>query len=205
MDKMVAEQVEAEAKRRAEEVERAQGGGEEAGGTRGQKWPRSDSCVRCRERGTECEWPESRRGKSCLACIAKKAKCLMAADSRPKKKRAWTPESDDEYSGVEARLDRMEARLEQMETKLDKLVSSVKWRMDRILVQVEDVREWVAGEFFARDAEAEFEEEESEVESGGEPEVAIGELEELREELIAYAKKKAEEAERLRREELDKE
>ena len=44
VDKMVAEQAEAEAKRRAEEVERAQGGGEEVGGTRGQKRPRSDSC-----------------------------------------------------------------------------------------------------------------------------------------------------------------
>ena len=125
----------------------------------------------------------------------------MAADSRPKKKWARTPESDDEYGRVEARLDWMEARLERMETKLDKLVSSVKWRMDCVLVQVEDVREWVAGEFFARDAEAEFEEEESEVESGGEPEAAVGELEELQEEVIAYAKKKAEEAERLAREE----
>ena len=75
-----------------------------------------------------------------------------------------------------------------METKLDKLVSSVKWRMDCVLVQVEDIREWVVGEFFARDAEAEFEEVESEVESRGEPEVAIGELEELREEVIAHAR-----------------
>ena len=125
----------------------------------------------------------------------------MAVDSRLKKKQVQTPEFNDEYSGVEARLDRMEERLERMETKLDKLVSSMKWRMDRVLVQVEDVREWVAGEFFARDVEVEFEEEESEVESGGEPEAAIRELEELWEELIAYAKKKAEEAERLRREE----
>ena len=51
--------------------------------------------------------------------------------------------------------------------------------MDRILVQVEVVWEWVAGEFFARDAEAEFEEEESEEESRGERE-----LEELQEEVI---------------------
>ena len=104
VEKMVAErEAETDAKRRAEEVAEAQGNGE-AGGTRGQKRPRSDSCARCRERGVECEWPESGRGKSCLACVAKKAKCLMAAGSRPKKKRARTPESDDEYSGVEARL-----------------------------------------------------------------------------------------------------
>ena len=94
----------------------------------------------------------------------------------------------------------MEVRLERMETKLDKLVSSMKWRMDQVLVQVEDVREWVAGELFARNAEAEFEEEESEVESGGEPEAAVGDPEELREEVIAHAKKKAEEAERLEKE-----
>ena len=204
VDKMVTEQAEAEVKRQAEEVARAQGGGEEAGGSRGQKRPRSDSCARCHKHGIECEWPESRRGKSCLACVAKKAKCLMVADSRPKKKQAQTPESDDEYGGVEARLDRMETRLERMETKLDKLVSSVKWRMDRVLVQVEDIREWVAGEFFAQDVEAEEEEEESEVESRGEPEAAIGELEELWEEVIAYAREKAEEVERLRREELEK-
>ena len=135
----------------------------------------------------------------CLACVAKKAKCLMAAGSRPKKKQVRTLESDDEYSGVKARLDRMEARLERMETKLDKLVSSMKWRMVRVLVQVEDVREWVAGELFARDAEVEFEEE-SEVESGGEPQAAVGDPEELREEVIAHAKKKAEEAERLEKE-----
>ena len=200
VDKMVAEQAEAEAKRRAEEVARAQGGGEEAGEFRGQKRPRSDSCVRCRERGVECEWPESGRGKSCLACVAKKAKCLMAADSRPKKKRARTPESDDEYSGVEARLDRMEASLERMETKLDKLVSSMRWRMDWVLVQVEDVREWVAGELFARDAEAEFEEEESEVESGGEPEATIGEPEELRQEMKDYVNWKAEKEKEKERE-----
>ena len=201
VEKMVAEQeAEAEAKRRAEEVAWAQGGGEEAGGFRGQKRPRSDSCARCRERGVECEWPESGRGKSCLACVAKKAKCLMVAGSRLKKKQARTPESDDEYSGVEARLDWMEARLERMETKLDKLISSMKWRMDWVLVQVEDVREWVAGELFARDAEVEFEEEESEVESGGEPEVAVGDPEELREEVIAHEKKKVEEAERLEKE-----
>ena len=80
-----------------------------------------------------------------------KGKCGLAevTTSKPKKKRARTPESNNEYSGVEARLDRMEARLERMETKLDKLVSSMKWRMDWVLVQVEDVREWVAGEFFA--------------------------------------------------------
>ena len=75
VEKMVAEQeAEAEAKRWAEEVARVQGGGEEAGEFRGQKRPRSDLCTRCRERGVECEWPESGRGKSCLACVAKKAK-----------------------------------------------------------------------------------------------------------------------------------
>ena len=60
VDKMVVEQVEAEAKRQAEEVAWAQGGGEEAGGSWGQKQPRSDSCVRCRKHGIECEWLESR-------------------------------------------------------------------------------------------------------------------------------------------------
>ena len=46
VEKMVAEQeAEAEAKRRAEEVAWVQGGGEEAGGVRGQKRPRSDSCA----------------------------------------------------------------------------------------------------------------------------------------------------------------
>ena len=58
VDKMVAEQVEAEAKRWAEEVVWAQGSGD-AGGSRSQKRPRLDSCARCRERGLECEWPES--------------------------------------------------------------------------------------------------------------------------------------------------
>ena len=61
VEKMVAEQeAEAEVKRWAEEVAWAQGGGEEGGGFRGQKQPRSDSCARCRERGVECEWLESR-------------------------------------------------------------------------------------------------------------------------------------------------
>ena len=132
VEKMVAKR-EAEVKRQAEEVAQAQGNGGGAEGSRGQKRTRSDSCARCRECGVECEWPESGRGKSCLACVAKKAKCGPAetTTTRPKKKWVRTLESDDEYVGLEARLDQLEEK------------------MDYVLTQVEDVREWVAGELFA--------------------------------------------------------
>ena len=75
-----------------------------------------------------------------------------------------------------------------MEEKMDQFMISMKRRMDFMIRQVEDVWEWVAGELFARDAEAEFEEEESEVESGGEPEAAFREPEELRKEVIAHVR-----------------
>ena len=77
----------------------------------------------------------------------------------------------------------MEKRFDRLEEKMKMFMESMNWKMDGLGKRVFDTREWVAGELFARDAEAEFEEEgESEVESGGEPEGAIGDPEELRQE-----------------------
>jgi hypothetical protein len=134
VEQMVVEKAEEAARMQVEEIVWSQGRGSEAEGARGQKRPRSDSCTHCRQHSLDCEWPESGQGKSCLACVAKKAKCSKAK-ARPPKKRAWTPESDDEFVNIEAQIDaRIDVRMERIEEMMQSILEEVRvsgsgWRL----------------------------------------------------------------------------
>ena len=100
VEKKAVDWVETEAQKRAEEVARQQGG---SGGSRRSRGSRRGLGPEAAQVGSaayhriDSEWLESRRGKSCLACMAKKAKCGPTM-ARPKKQWARCREHGSQVS-----------------------------------------------------------------------------------------------------------